>query len=331
MIPAVMIFFILTAAGCARKGKSEKIVTLNYANFAAPSTFVCVQMERWADEVEARTGGRVIINTFPDSTLLDAKEMFDGVVSGQADIGCLCMAYQPGRFPVTNAMALPFGIADAKTGSAALVDLFQTIGAPEFDDVKVLTMFTNAPANIQSSKPVRTFDDISTVTLRASGGAGASLKAWGVNMLGMPMSETPEALQKGLVDGLFSSLEVMKDYRFAEYCPYVTEVNGVLYPFAVVMNKDVYESLPSDIQKVFDDLFEEQSRWTAAYMDDHVKESMEWSKAEYGVEVFTLSDTDRQKLQEKNQEVISDWMLTTKEEGIDGEEIISRINSFLNK
>jgi TRAP-type C4-dicarboxylate transport system substrate-binding protein len=67
-------------------------IKLSYANFPPAPTFPCVQMERWKQKVEKRTNGKVIINTFPGGTLLGAKNMIDGVIAGQADIGCLCMA-----------------------------------------------------------------------------------------------------------------------------------------------------------------------------------------------------------------------------------------------
>jgi len=47
----------------------------------------CVQMERWAKEVEKRTHGKVKVQTFRGGTLLAAKNIFDGVISGMADIG----------------------------------------------------------------------------------------------------------------------------------------------------------------------------------------------------------------------------------------------------
>ena len=67
--------------------------------------------------VEKRTRGKIDIDTFPGGTLLGAKNMMDGVISGQADIGCLCMAYQPGRFVVTNATSLPLGLSNARVAS----------------------------------------------------------------------------------------------------------------------------------------------------------------------------------------------------------------------
>src|SRR6056297_2492254 len=81
--------------------------------FGGTKTFPCVQMERWKEVVEKRTDDQVKIKTFPGGTLLGAKNMLRGVVQGQADIGCLCMAYQPGVFPLTSVMELPLGFKDA--------------------------------------------------------------------------------------------------------------------------------------------------------------------------------------------------------------------------
>ena len=180
-----------------------KTITLNYANFPPAPTFPCVQMERWKKEVEKRTQGSVRINTFPGGTLLGAKGMMDGVIAGQADIGNICMAYQPGRFMLTNAVSLPVGITDAKTGSAVLLKLYEKYQPEAFKKVVVLSMFTNAPGNIMSKIPVKHLDDLKGLDLRASGGATEILKAWKANPVGMPMPATAEALQKGTVKGIF--------------------------------------------------------------------------------------------------------------------------------
>ena len=264
-------------------------ITLNYANFPPAPTFPCVQMERWKEEVEKRSGGKVAINTYPGGTLLGAKNMMDGVIAGQADIGCLCMAYQPGRFIMTNATALPLGFPNATVASLSLWDLYQKYKPAEFEKVKVLTMFTCAPANIYAKKPVKNLEDLKGLELRASGGVSQALKALGATAVGMPQSETPEALQKGVVKGAVSSLETLMDFKYAELCKYVTIFNGPVYPFAVVMNMEKWNSLPKDVQEVMDGLGTEQARWTGEYMDKHVDESIEWSKKNHNIEITELT------------------------------------------
>ncbi len=306
-------------------------VQLSYANFPPAPTFPCVQMERWKSEVEKRTDGKVAVNTFPGGTLLDAKDMMDGVISGQADIGCLCMAYQPGRFVLTNATSLPLGIPSAKVGSLVLWDLYNKYQPESFKKVRVLTMFTTAPANIMSKKPVKTLADIKGLDIRASGGAAEILKAWGANQVGMPMSETPDALQKGIVQGLFSSLEVMKDLKFAEICKYVTLTDTVIYPFAVVMNMDKWNALPDEVKKVMEELGPEQALWTGEYMDNHVTESMEWSKQAHNVEIISLSKEEKAAWDAVLQPMTDKWIQDAKAQGFPAEDIVADIKALTAK
>ncbi|RJQ61580.1 MAG: C4-dicarboxylate ABC transporter substrate-binding protein [Desulfobacteraceae bacterium] len=322
---AILLSLFLTTSGAAAP------ITLRYANFPPAPTFPCVQMERWKTEVEKRTAGKVAIKTFPGGTLLGATEMMDGVIAGQADIGNLCMAYQPGRFIVTNATALPLGIPNAKVGSLVLLDLYKKYQPKPFADVKVLAMFATAPSNIMSKVPIRTLEDLKGLSLRGSGGAGELLKAWGANDVGMPMSAVPEALQKGVVQGLFSSLEVMKDFKFAEICRYATLTETVIYPFAVVMNMASWNSLPAEVKKVMEDMITEQSIWTGEYMDNHVKESNEWSKKTHQVEFIQLPAQEKARWNEKLRGLTDAWIKDASEKGYPAKAIVEDIKTLIQK
>ena len=75
----------------------DKPIKLTYAFFAPAGTFPGKQMAHWAKEVEKRTDGLVKVQTFPAGTLLGAREMYDGVLRGVADIGLGSPSYDPGR------------------------------------------------------------------------------------------------------------------------------------------------------------------------------------------------------------------------------------------
>lgn len=321
------VFSLCVAPGHSQAGQ----IKLSYANFPPAPTFPCVQMERWKTEVEKRTNNKVLVNTFPGGTLLDAKNMMDGVIAGTADIGCLSMAYQPGRFMVTNATGLPIGFPDATVASLVLWDLFKKYNPQEFSQVKVLTMFASAPANIYAKVPVKSLDDMKGLQLRASGGAAAVIKALGGVPVGMPQSETPEALQKGVVKGAFSSLETLMDFKYAELCKYVTVINGPIYPFAVVMNMAKWNSLPKDVRKVMEDMGTEQSEWTGKYMDGHVEKSIEWSKKNHSVEITQLSKADLASWNKLLEPIIGKWIEDAKAKGLPAEEIVKDIRELTKK
>ncbi len=300
-------------------------IDLKYANFPPAPTFPCVQMERWAKEVEARTAGAVNVTTFPGSTLLDAKNMLRGVMQGQADIGCISLAYHPGVFPLLSVMELPHGFASSEGASRTLWDLYAKYMPAEFSKVKVLTMFTSAPSQFMAKMPIKTLDDIKGVEIRGAGSLSAVLEKLGATPVSMPMPEVPEAVQKGVIQGLLTSFDVLKDMKFAEMCKYESVANLSVYPFAVIMNKKKWESLPADVQKVLDDLSAEQSQWTGQYMDNHVKESLAWSKEQHGVEVHVLDAAVQAEMARLTAPLIDGWKEKAAKAGVDADAVLNDV------
>ena len=336
LIPLACACAALVLSGC---GKSEQkpgasaaaVLTLNYANFPPASTFPCVQMEHWKTEVEKRANGKVKINTYPGGTLLGAKDIFDGVIAGTADIGNFAMSYQPGRFPVSEAMDLPHFFPDAKTASVILADLIASFKPAEFEKVKVLTVFTCPPSVVMSSKEAKTLADLKNLPLRSSGTGAEMMKRLGAAPVAMPQSDVPDALQKGVVKGNVSSAEVLKDMNYASYCPFVLKTDLCVISFAVVMNKAKYDALPADVKAVLDGLYREQAEWTGAYVDQHVQEALAWSKETHKLTVNELSAEDRATLKSTAQPVIDNYVTRVTAKGIDGKAVIAFIRSKLAK
>jgi TRAP-type C4-dicarboxylate transport system substrate-binding protein len=297
-------------------------IKLTYANFPPASTFPCVQMERWKTEVEKRTQGKVTVQTFPGGTLLPAKNIFDGVITGTADIGNFAMSYQPGRFPVSEAIDMPLGFSSARAASLALYDLVEKYQPKEFEKVKILTLFTCPPADIMSSKPVKSLKDMSGIELRVSGTGADVIKRLGGIPIAMPQSETPEAIQKGVVKGMVSSMEILKDFNFAAYTPFATETNLFVVSFAVVMNKDKWNSLPDDVKKVLDDLRRDQALWTGNYVDNHVKEALAWSKEKYKHQLFNLSAADKAEINKLLKPMLDEYVKRVTAAGLPGDQIL---------
>lgn len=310
---------------------SQPTITLTYANFPPATTFPCIQMERWAREVEKRTGGKVKVQTFPGGTLLPAKNIFDGVMAGTADIGNFAMSYQPGRFPVSEAIDLPIGFTSATAASLALYDLVQKYNPKEFEKVKIVTLFTCPPADFMTKTPVKSLADLKGMELRTSGTGTEVLKRIGATPVGMPQSEAPEAIQKGIVKGNVSSMEILKDFNFAAYLPYATEANLFVVTFAVVMNKDKWNTLPADVKKVIDDMGREQAEWTGKYVDNHVQEALKWSKEKYNHQVFKLTKTDMDEIARLTKPMIDEYIKKVNGMGLSGEQIVKDVYALKAK
>jgi TRAP-type C4-dicarboxylate transport system substrate-binding protein len=310
---------------------SQATITLKYANFPPATTFPCVQMERWAKEVEKRTNGKVKVQTFPGGTLLPAKNIFDGVIAGTADIGNFAMSYQPGRFPVSEAIDLPIGFTSATAASMALFDLIEKYKPKEFEKVKLITLFTCPPADIMTKTPVKSLSDLKGMELRASGTGAAVLKRLGATPVGMPQSEAPEAIQKGVVKGNVSSMEILKDFNFAAYLPFATEANLFVVTFAVVMNNDKWNSLPDDVKKAIDDMRREQAEWTGKYVDNHVQEALKWSKEKYNHQVIKLPAKDLAEINRIVKPMIDEYVQKVTAQGLPGDQIIKDVYALKEK
>jgi len=318
---AVLLFAAVLVPVAPQQASAEPI-KLTYANFPPAPTFPCVQMERWKQEVEKRTNGKVAVQTFPGGTLLPAKNIFDGVMSGSADIGNFAMSYQPGRFPISEAIDLPLGFPSAKAASLALYDLIDKYKAKEFEKVKILTLFTCPPANIMTKTPVKTLADLKGMELRCAGTASEIIKLLGGIPVAMPQSDTPEALQKGVVKGHVSSMEVLKDFNYAAYTANATVANLFVVSFAVVMNKAKWDALPDDVKKVLDDLRKEQANWTGEYVDNHVQEAIKWSKEKYNLQMFEFPAAEKAEIPKILDPIIKAYVKKVTDQGLPGEQIV---------
>ncbi len=302
---------------------AEAVIKLTYANFPPAPTFPCVQMERWAKEVERKTAGKVKVQTFPGGTLLSAKNILDGVVSGLADIGSFAMSYQPGRFPVSEAVDLPLGFTSSRAASLTLYDLVEKHQPKEFEKVKILALFTCPPTNFMTRTPVKSLADLKGMELRVAGTSADIVKRLGGIPVAMPQSETPEAIQKGVVKGIVSSMEILQDFKFAAYTPHATIVNLPVVSFAVVMNKDKWNSLPADVKKVLDDMRREHSQWTGEYVDAHVTDALAWSKKTYGHQVHTLSAADAESVKTLLKPITEDYVKRVSALGLPADKIVA--------
>jgi len=210
-------------------------------------------------EIEKRTNGRVKISYFPGGTLTKPRVCYDGVVKGISDIGMSCFAYTRGKFPVMEAVDLPFGYESGKVATRVAWEYYKRMRPKELRDVKVLVIHAHGPGILAARKDVNSLGDIKGMKIRCTGLSSKIAKYLGAAAVAMPQNQAYEALQKGVVEGTFCPIEVLKGWKQGEVIDYVIETKALGYTTAmfVVMNKKKYESLPPDIQKVFDEVGEE--------------------------------------------------------------------------
>jgi len=331
------VVFLVAAAlicgGIARLAEAkDKPIKLSYAFFAPAGTFPGKQMGQWVKELEKRTDGLVKVQTFPGSTLLGARDMYDGVLKGVADIGLGSPSYDPGRFPLTSGVALPVNFPNATVASLTLLDIMNEFKPAEYEKFKIITMFTNEPGYIMSRTPVKSLADLKGMKLRAAGTGVPVLKILGAAPVGMPMPQVPESVQTGVIDGAMTSREVLKDFKLAERLRHVLIYPTVVVTFAAVMDKKKWDTLPDKVKNVIDELAREMAIWTGKYHDrQNVGEAINWAKEKYNLQIHLLSEAEKTKWNALLAPMVADWKNEMGAKGLPARRFINRLEELKEK
>jgi TRAP-type C4-dicarboxylate transport system substrate-binding protein len=282
----------------------------------------------WAKEIEKRTANKVQITVFPGGTLTKAPQCYGGVVKGISDLGFSLFAYTRGRFPVMAAVDLPMGYPDGKTASRVAHEFAKTFTPKELDDVKVLYLHAHGPGLLHTKKPVAKLEDLKGMKIRATGLSAKIVEALGGVPVAMPQGGTYEALQKGVVEGTFGPVEVLKGWKQAEVVKYTTECYGVGYTttFFVVMNLDKWKALPADVQKVFEEVSEKYVNIHGKVWDNTDEEGRKYTQS-LGNKIISLSDEENAGWRKAAEPVINNFITNTP----DGKMYVDKIRELMKK
>jgi len=287
VVAAILICAGTVAALSCTGAKPQQIIELSYSNFFPPTHLNSVLAEKFCQEIERRTNGRVRITHYAGGSLTPAAGVYDGVVRGISDIGMSCLAYTMGRFPASEIVDLPHGYPNGWVATKVANDFYRKFKPKEFDDVQVLYFHAHGPGVLfTTKKPVRKLEDLRGLVIRSTGVGAKIMEALGAKGYGASQAEAYELMSKGTIDGSFTPREVLKGWKQAEVVRYVTlcyDVGNTTDMF-VVINKTKWETLPSDVKKVFMDVSEE-------WVDKH---GMVWTYYDKVALDYFLTFPDRQ-------------------------------------
>jgi TRAP-type transport system periplasmic protein len=290
----------------ATRVSAQAPVKLKFSNFFPATHQYAVLGQQFCDEIKKRTNGKVEIAYYPSGILTTAPKMFEGVVNGVSDIGLSHCEYTRGRFAVTETLSLPMGYPSGYVAGQTANDFYNQFHPKEWDAVHVLLFYSTGPQIISTvKKPVRTLDDLKGLKIRAAGRPADILKAVGGTPVGVEMADMYDGLQRGVVDGVLSSMEVQKGWKIGEIIRYATLSYkvGTVYTFYIVMNKNKWNALPEDAKKIFTDV---AAQWKDKYgvaSNDIDIEGREYL-LKNGGQLIALSDDESKKWVNAAQPVI---------------------------
>ena len=312
---------------------AQAAVELTYSIFFPATHGNTILATEWAKEIEKRTKGAVKITMFPGATLTPANQCYDGVVKGISDIGMSVLSYTAGRFPLTEVIDMPLGYKSGLQVTRLINAYYNKFQPKEFDDVKVMYLHGHGPGVLHTNKkPVAKLEDLKGMKIRCTGTSSEVVKHLGGTPVAMPQTETYDALQKGVVDGVMSPVETLKGWKFAEVVKYTTLNYGSAYSigFFVVMNKAKWNALPKDVQAIIQKVNEEWIEKTGRAWDEIDKIGIEATKSK-GNQLIPLCKQEDERWAGLVAPILGEYVQKMKAKGLPGDEALKFCQDWLKK
>ena len=232
--------------------------TFKYGNSQPEQAARSQSMIFFEEQLEERSGGRIEVENFFGAVLGNEKEMYDQVATG------LLQGTRGGFFGNAstrfNVFVLPFLVANWDEMQCLVASDFTKevqaeaaengIHVPATGISQGFRMYTN------NKRPITMVEDLEGLLIRepqhplfiATGEALGSVPT------PMAFNEVYQAFQQGVVDGQHNPPANIWNYKIHEVQKYLSVTNHMTGPDPLLVNKDWYDTLPEDLQQLFDEV-----------------------------------------------------------------------------
>jgi len=246
--------FALAIAGAA----SAQTIELKISHIFPSSHFNQTRvLKPWADEITAKTGGKVTFAIFASGSALgDINKQFDQTRAGAVDISLALPGVPRARHPRTVLIELPFVVRKATTATKVLNAMYGKYLAADFPGVKMITLTSTNAGSIHSrTKPIKDIADLKGLRVRSpTPPITAMLEFIGATPVGLPPTQIYENAEKGTIDAVVMPWGPVGAFKLSEVLTQHLDADSYVVSQYIVMNQRKFDSLPADAQKVFNDV-----------------------------------------------------------------------------
>lgn len=248
---------VAATAALAVLGTASIAQELKFANFTPPfHTINASVIEKLNSDVSAATDGELTVRGYHGGELgAGPVEQYVRAVQGVAEITWGLPGYTSSQFEKTMIVELPGVLPAGKTGADAIWDAYEAGLEAEFPGTVPLAIWTSEPnIMIMKDKAIRTPADLAGLKIRVAGAtAGKIAEALGATPVQMPINQVYNALQTGLIDGVFTGASTLSDFKLDEVASaYTFGVDLGRNSFFAVMNEGAYNGLSDDAKAALD-------------------------------------------------------------------------------
>ncbi len=263
---------IFICAGCGQNGDSgregkaadgAKIITWRLQSAYGESDLEYMAFKPFVEAVKEKTGGRLIINTFPGGTIVPEEEQLEACALGAVDAAHALGGYWRGKIPVGD---VDLGLPGQYLGFRTLDKLNDLLY--EFEDGGLAAILREAYEKqgnvfylgshsfhsypvIISTVPIATIEDFKGLIIRATGSYADLFNELGASATFVPGGEIYTALQLGTLDAATWSVEGFLGYSWYEVAPYImTPCISDHNVSHILINLNAWRSLPDDFKEI---------------------------------------------------------------------------------
>jgi len=299
-----------------------------------PPIFLWVTLCRdfFIPEVDKRlleAGGKhkIVWNQAYGGTIAKIGGALEAIEEGVADMGFVGTIFEAPKMPLHNVTYMtPFGsenifyvvdiMAELQAKIPALAREWTNhnqvyLGGAALDTYGSLTDF-----------PVNTVDDVDGHKIAAPGPSANWLKGTGGVAVASNLNEYYNGIKTGVFQGTLTFMTAAMAIKVYEVAPYICMVNfGAQFAGGLSINKDVFDSFPPEVQKIFLDVGREYDRKLAQAQAARAGKAMEIMK-KGGARVTYLSDAERKRWADKLPNVPMEWAEAMEKKGLPGKAML---------
>ena len=288
---------------------SAQTRTIKFANQNAKDHPIVKGMERFAELVEARSGGRLKVNVFPGGALGSDQANVAALQGGTLEMAAMnsgILASVVKEFAIYD---FPFLFATPKEADAVVDGPFGRSLHAKLEEKGLvgIAYYELGFRQITNSKrPIAKVSDIAGLKLRVIPNPINVdwVSALDANPTPLPFPELYAALEQKAVDGQENPIATIQGARLFEVQKYVTLTNHQYNPQSVLVSRKFWDSLAADDRKLLQEAAQEsaryqreQSRASAAYLLDNLRKS--------GMQVNELPQAEVMRFREKMKPVVA--------------------------
>lgn len=328
----------LAAASVSVCALTAQAQTVLIANEPGPNRGVRAKaVEYIAEQVAARTNGEVTVDQNWGGALFKSNAALSSISNGVADMGMIIGAYFASEFPELAMGDLLLDEADAWVMMKAMNEVFTTNEAlkqrlEDMNLVYIAPFATSQPQLACKGKDLKTVDDIRGTKIRFASTVGQMLTNLGGNMVEMPIYDSFQGLETGLLDCTTSYAYYTVASKMDELITSITLLRfSNVTSLATFMNKFSYDSLSEEQQAAITGMSDDIINYYAEILQGADDAAMKKMQDERGIPVHDFSAEDYVKMNEATESTLAAWKKDMAGVGADADGLLAEYKAAIAK